>query len=234
MNGMLNIQVLIIEDDVKIAEINRRFVEKVPGYEVVGIAADEFQAKELLRIIHPDLVLLDVYFPDMNGIDLLMFIQKEHPKTDVIMITASRELDTVSKVIRSGVFDFIIKPIVFERFESTLLNYREYLNKMLMLSKEDKQRVSQEDVDLLLHGVNSKVQREPFLPKGIDKLTLQKVNIALNDRQKGITAEEVGRIIGASRSTARRYLEFMVSSGEIVADISYGAVGRPERVYYKT
>jgi len=48
---------------------------------------------------------------------------------------------------------------------------------------------------------------------------------------KEVTAEELGKMIGASRSTARRYLEYLVSKGEAAADLSYGVVGRPERVY---
>jgi len=49
----------------------------------------------------------------------------------------------------------------------------------------------------------------------------------------GLTTEEVGRHIGISRTTVRRYLEYLVSIGQVSADISYGSVGRPERIYKK-
>ncbi|WP_144526394.1 response regulator, partial [Bacillus pumilus] len=55
------IEVLIVEDDTKIAEITTRFVEQVPGFKVVGIATDEMQAKSQLEILEPQLVLLDIY-----------------------------------------------------------------------------------------------------------------------------------------------------------------------------
>jgi response regulator of citrate/malate metabolism len=48
----------------------------------------------------------------------------------------------------------------------------------------------------------------------------------------GFSAEEVGELIGASRSTARRYLEYMTTTGEVYADVVYGSVGRPERHYF--
>ncbi|KHF26952.1 Transcriptional regulatory protein DcuR [Anoxybacillus sp. BCO1] len=56
------IRVLIVEDDKRIAEINRRFVERVPGYEVIGIATNEQEGKELITVLQPELILLDIYF----------------------------------------------------------------------------------------------------------------------------------------------------------------------------
>lgn len=221
---------LIIEDDTRIAEINRRFVEKVPGYNVIGIATDEGQAKEQLEVLRPELVLLDIFFPDMNGLDLLKFIHEHHPETDVIMITAAKEVDTVREAIRGGVFDFIVKPMVFERFQATLINYQEYRSKLDQL-KSDRIQINQEEIDQLIQGSGVKSQKESYLPKGIDKLTLEKVSAVIAEHADGLAAEAVGREIGASRSTARRYLEYLVSKGEAQADLSYGVVGRPERVY---
>jgi two-component system CitB family response regulator len=228
--GNQPIEVLIIEDDVKIAEINRRFVEKVSGYQVIGIATDEQQAKEHLEVFRPDLVLLDIYFPEVNGLDLLRFIQQHYRETDVIMITAAKELDAVRESIRGGAFDFIIKPLIFERFQTTLVNYQQFYNK-INKSKDESQRVDQEEVDQLMRGAGNKGVKDSYLPKGIDKLTLEKVSSVIGNVSKGLTADEVGKEIGASRSTARRYLEYLVSKGEMTADLSYGAVGRPERLY---
>lgn len=222
--------VLIIEDDPRIAEINRRFVEKVPGYQVIGIATDRQQAEEQLEVLRPDLVLLDIFFPDMNGLDLLRYMQEHHRDTDVIMITAAKEVDTVRDAIRGGVFDFIVKPMVFERFQKTLLHYQEYRSKLNRL-KTERGRIDQAEIDQLLPGHGAKPQNESYLPKGIDKLTLEKVSAVISQAATGLSAEEVARDIGASRSTARRYLEYLVAKGEAKADLSYGVVGRPERVY---
>ena len=76
------------------------------------------------------------------------------------------------------------------------------------------------------------LQPSTRLPKGIDKVTLDKVRL-LFDNQTQITADKAGELIGASRTTARRYLEHLISSGELQADLSYGTVGRPERTYMK-
>ncbi|MDQ0245184.1 two-component system CitB family response regulator [Bacillus fengqiuensis] len=224
------ISVLIIEDDHRIAEINRRFIEKVHGYEVVGVAMNEEEATEQLDILCPDLVLLDMYFPDMNGLDLLRYIKQQHHSTDVIMITAGKEVEAVREAIGQGIFDYIIKPVIFQRFEQTLSNYKSYREKVEKWINE-KESVNQEKVDELMLKNRKVEEKISYLPKGIDRLTLEKVSDVIQKRSDGLTADEVGKEIGASRSTARRYLEYLVSKGDVAADLSYGVVGRPERVY---
>jgi len=226
------ISVLIIEDDVRIAEINRRLVEKVPGYQVIGIATDAAEAKEQLSLLRPDLVLLDIFFPDMNGLIFLQSMQQDFRETDVIMITASREISSVKEALRSGVFDFIVKPLVFDRLKNSLDNYREFRNKLRKL-QSDNQNINQDEIDALIEGIRQKEQQNFFLPKGIDKITLQKVAGVMNEWEGGLTAERLAEKIGISRPTARRYLEYLVAKEQISADLSYGEVGRPERIYRK-
>ncbi|KAF0995252.1 response regulator [Geobacillus sp. TFV-3] len=223
------IRVLIIEDDRRIAEINRRFVEKVNGYEVVGIATNAEEARELTEVLQPDVLLLDVYFPDMNGLSFLKWVRERFSNIDIIMITAAREVDALRQALHRGVFDYIIKPIMFDRFVETLNRYKEYYDKMQQWVKE-KEWIDQEDVDELI-GRELTVRDQPVLPKGIHPLTLEKVLAVVKQCPEGITAEEVGRQIGTSRTTARRYLEYLVSIGQVTADIAYGSVGRPERIY---
>jgi two-component system CitB family response regulator len=228
---MLPIRVLIIEDDRRIAEINRRFVEKVNGYEVVGIATNAEEARELTEVLRPDMLLLDVYFPDMNGLSFLKWVRERFSDIDIIMITAAREVEALKQALHGGVFDYIIKPIMFDRFAETLNRYKEYYDKMQRWVKE-KEWIGQEEVDALM-GREVSVKEQPMLPKDIQPLTLEKVLAVVRQCAEGITAEEVGRQIGTSRTTARRYLEYLVSVGQVTADIAYGSVGRPERVYKK-
>ncbi|ULL19770.1 response regulator [Paenibacillus sp. H1-7] len=225
------VEVLIVEDDSRIAEINRRFIEKVEGFQVIGIATDEAQAKEQLDIFKPDLVLLDIYLPNANGLDILRFIRQQYKETDVIMITAAKEADPIREAVRGGAFDYIMKPLVFDRMQETLLRYLEFRREMTRLN--DRGSLNQSDVDRLLSGTMKKESgpEEPYLPKGIDKLTLVKVVQAISNAGDGLTADQIAKLIGVSRSTGRRYLEHLVSLGDVYADLSYGVVGRPERVY---
>lgn len=227
------IEVLIIEDDVKIAEINRRFIEKVDGFHVVGIATDDVQAKEQLDILRPNLVLLDVYFPGSNGLDMLSYIRQHFRDTDVIMITAAKEVEAIREAVRNGAFDYIMKPLIFNRLQETLLRYLDFHRELNRLNSNGS--INQSDVDRLLSGTGKKDSSSEisYLPKGIDKLTLIKIVQAISTAASGMTADQIAKEIGVSRSTGRRYLEHLVSSGEVFADLTYGVVGRPERVYRK-
>lgn len=229
--GNRDIEVLIVEDDLRIAEIQKRFIEQIEGFQTVGIAASYIEARTLIDILKPDLLLLDVYFPDMNGLDLLKETKQQTKQMDVIMITATKELDKVQEAISIGVFDYIIKPVVFDRFKQSLLRYHDYHANLVQLGKENI-HVTQQQVDKLLRKeMDSSGSDKTYLPKGIDPLTLVKVMEVLGKVNDGLTAEYIANEIGVSRTTARRYLEHLVADEKIEADLRYGTVGRPERVY---
>jgi len=224
------VEVLIVEDDSRIAEIHQRFIERIDGFSVIGIATNYQEAVDLFEIVKPQLVILDVYFPDMNGLDFLKWIKENSIMADVIMITASKEIDSVNQAINYGVFDFIIKPVIFDRFKKSLIRYANYSKKIKSLQSKSVY-ITQSDIDGLI-GKNITMIEEPSqYPKGIDKLTLEKVLISIKEEKNGMTAEHVSHEIGVSRTTARRYLEYLVSEGKVMADLAYGTIGRPERVY---
>jgi len=231
MEGTRAIEVLIVEDDLRVAEIQKRFLEQIEGFQTIGIAASYREAKTLIEILQPDLLLLDVYFPDMDGLDLLKETKQQPKQMDVIMVTATKELHKVQEAIRIGVFDYIIKPVVFERFKQSLLRYLDYHTKLVHLGKEHL-HVTQQQVDKLLRKESDGAGMDKrYLPKGIDPRTLEKVLEVLGKGESGQTAERIAKEIGVSRTTARRYLEHLVSGEKIEADLAYGTVGRPERVY---
>ena len=225
---MTPIRLLIVEDDNKIAEIQRRFVERMEDTELCGIAHTLADARDLVDVMEPDLILLDVYFPDGNGLDLLRELRAADSRSDVILITAAKEVETLRSALRGGVFDYILKPLVFERLEEAVNRYREHLRHLASL-----EQVAQREVDALLpRGSAEESTRagEERLPKGIDALTLNKIRDVVGVGGHW-SAEEVGQAMGASRTTARRYLEYLVGAGELTAEVTYGSVGRPERRY---
>lgn len=223
------VRVLIVEDDERISEIHRLFTEKVSGFEVVGIANSILDGKEMCDILDPDLILLDLYFPDGYGIDMLRQVRSQHQEVDFILITAAKEVAPLKDAIRGGVFDYIIKPVVFSRFKESLEKYLKYRSRI-----EEGDALEQKEVDRLLGTSSTSPTHKNDLPKGIDPLTLQKVRgIFDNIPVDGLSAEESAGAVGVSRTTARRYLEYLVSGGYLTADLVYRKVGRPERKYFR-
>ncbi|MEC1261527.1 response regulator [Bacillus swezeyi] len=229
---MKELQVFIVEDDIKNADIHQKLISKIEGFSVIGIAEHFQDAKDLLPAVKPDLVLLDIFLPDGSGMELLWLIRQKLRHTDVMMITAAKEVEYVEQAIRAGAVDYLIKPIMFSRLKETLLNYRSYRLKVNTLSSID-----QTDVDTLMakrrNLMKEKQMADADYPKGIDGLTLKKVAAVLHNGEntEGITAENLGRTIGVSRTTARRYLEFLAAEKYVKTELYYGTVGRPERRY---
>ncbi len=225
----MEIKVLIVEDDPKIAEIHRHFTEKVKPFSVCGIADTLADAEMMNELLQPDLILLDLHFPEGSGSEILWKIRNRQQATDFILITAAKELEPLQEAMRGGVFDYILKPVMFPRFKEALERFYDHCLRMTHDTT-----LNQLEVDRLLHPYKENGPGEPECPKGIDPLTLKKVRVVFaNPHPAGYSAEEVAAQIGASRTTARRYLEYLTASGELVAELVYGAVGRPERKYFR-
>ena len=107
--------------------------------------------------------------------------------------------------MRGGVLDYQLKPFIFSRLEEAINKYLS--QKQQFINRVD---IDQNMVDAMLHSTTApSVTR---LPKGIDSVTLEKVR-QLFSHKKQLTADQAGELIGASRTTARRYLEYLISSG---------------------
>lgn len=221
----LNTRVMVIEDDVKIAELHQRYLEQISGYEVIGIATTKMEALIQLEILQPELLLVDVYLPDGTGLEILQELRGKGIECDVILITAARDVETLQLAMRGGVVDYLLKPVIFPRLEAALTKYSEQKTRFDHVSDLD-----QSTVDKMMQNTPSASQAKQRLPKGIDGVTLNKIR-ALFSPVTSITADEAGERIGASRTTARRYLEYLIGTGELEADLNYGTVGRPERTY---
>ena len=85
------IQTLVVDDDFRVAELHCAYVERVKGFAVVAKAHTGAQALDAVERLRPDLVLLDIYLPDMSGLDVLQRLREDDRPVDVISITAARE-----------------------------------------------------------------------------------------------------------------------------------------------
>jgi len=119
------IEVMIIEDDPMVLDINIKFLKKVEGFALTKAASNLTEAKKFMANHKPDLILLDIYLPKENGIDFLKWLRAEEINVDVILITADKTINRVQEAFRYGARDYLIKPFTLERFEESLLRYKD-------------------------------------------------------------------------------------------------------------
>jgi response regulator of citrate/malate metabolism len=221
---MSSVRTLIVDDDFMVAEVHRGYTERVPGFEVVGVAHTGAEALASVERLQPELVVLDIYLPDMSGLAVLQELRRRQTPVDVIMVTADRDVASVRAAMQGGALHYIVKPFDFARFRETLEGYRRLLDRSSAL--ED---VQQSDVDRLYAAVRAAPAAE--LPKGLNRPTLELVLRYLGQRPDAASAQDVAQGTGLSRGTARRYLEFLETQGRTTMELRYGSAGRPEHRY---
>jgi response regulator of citrate/malate metabolism len=231
--GADDVRVLVVDDDFAVASVHQAYVEAVPGFSVVATASTGSQALEAAARLGPDLVLLDIYLPDMTGIEVLRALRAgDGPGPDVIAVTAAREVETVRDAMAGGVVTYLVKPFSLATFRERLETYAAHRADLLRRSSQPGAALDQRDVDRLLQ-VGHRTQTTPAtLPKGLSERTLALVAATLrSSRPENLSAAEVAERCGMARVSARRYLEHLENAGLAVVRPRYGGSGRPENGY---
>ncbi|EGQ26936.1 C4-dicarboxylate response regulator [Sporosarcina newyorkensis 2681] len=219
---MDKLTVYIIEDDPMVLEVNKGFLQRLDGFKLVGEAAEGKPAIEDIHKLQPDLILLDMYLPDMSGLELLRELRLENISSDVIMITAARDAVTIREALRFGAVDYLVKPFRFERFQEALQKFSKNYWKFNTIDK-----LKQEDIDLWI-GSAEKISA---LPKGLNEFTLEQIFVGLKNEEHPLTAEQLAQKVGMARVTVRKYLDYLSVNGKVHIELQYGNIGRPTRYY---
>ncbi len=219
---MTSISVFIVEDDPMVLEVNKGFLDKLTGFTLIGEATTGEEAYKKIVDLQPNLILLDMFLPDMTGMELFLKLRSERIPSDIIMITAARDAQTIQETIRMGAVDYLIKPFRFERFQKAL---QDYFRNIKNLPKNPS--LKQEDVDLWLGRQEESIQ----LPKGLNEITMKQITEALLENHAPITSEQLAQNVGMARVTVRKYLDFLANKGKVHIDLKYGTVGRPTNYY---
>ncbi len=168
---MTQIRALIVDDDFMVAKVHQAYTERVPGFDVVGVVHSGAQAVGEATRLQPDLIVLDIYLPDMSGLQVLQKLRSHNVDVDVIMVTAARDVASVQAAMAGGALQYIVKPFDFARFSATLQTYRRFFLKRSALVEVE---VDQEDVDQLYATVGA-VPDVGNLPKGLDRAALSRI-----------------------------------------------------------
>lgn len=214
--------VVIVEDDPMITELNRRYAEKDGRFTVAQTFSQPRRALDWLRHNAADLVILDFYMPQMNGLEFLRAVRAAGVESDVIMITAANDAATVEALTRLGVVDYLVKPFAYERFCRALDAFCRRRSAM-------RGSLDQNALDNLFHAAPPS---PAALPKGMQAQTQEKVLACMrDDPAHAYTCEEIAAASRLSVVTVRRYMGYLAQQGQVTGDMNYGTGGRPCLVY---
>jgi two-component system, CitB family, response regulator len=177
----------------------------------------------MLGNLRPHLALLDIALPESEGLLLLRRLRASGRALEVIVATASTEAEVVRAAVRLGVVDYVVKPFHPDRLRQSLGRFR-WRNAAAPAGA----RLAQHDIDEL-----TAASRHPhrWLPRDLDPGRLEEVRSVLASAPRRLTAQEVGRATCVARTTARRYLEYLVTIDQASVEAAPAGPGRPRKLY---
>lgn len=141
---------VLIADDIQETRRNTRLMlATIDDVEVVAIAANGLQALQLAKEQHPDIVLLDINMPEMDGLSAYREIHKVLPGTGCIIISAEKDSTTLRNAISVGVQEYLIKPFTVEELEDAIGRVRILVEQYRIKLAQDTQVRKQREAYLL-------------------------------------------------------------------------------------
>lgn len=219
------IQTVIVEDDPMVAQINSQYLTRLGGFHVEAVFQDGTEALDYLRRRPVDLVILDVHMPRMDGGEVLRRMRAKNILTPVIIVTAVTDTKVVGEALGLGIIDYLIKPYSYARFQEAV---GKYLSKMDLMKSNA--TVDQSMVDRILSGESQPIYEG--LSKGLNRSTLDTIYGYLQRRPgEQHTCESISAESGLSKVTVRRYLNYLIETGDVLSSIDYETGGRPRLLY---
>ena len=220
------IRTVVVDDDYRVAQLHAASVERVQGFTCVGVAHSAAEARESITKLKPDLLLLDLYLPDEDGLTLMSSlgaVEKRAP--DCIVVTAARDVESVRTAMHLGAIYYLVKPFGFAQLRDQLQAYRRWRDVVDLGGQADQDRVDK--LYSLLRApstlASSRLGLSPTMAKVLD---------SVRGSSAPVGASEVAAQLGVSRATAQRHLAELLKRGLIELDLAYGSAGRPENRYH--
>ena len=211
------IRIVVVDDHTLFRRGITALLARVPGFEVVGEAADGFDGIKAVVAHRPDVVLLDLHMPGISGIDAMHAILKEAPGTHVVMLTVSEEADDLMLALRAGALGYLLKNI-----ESDFL--------------VDSVRRAADGESVMSPEMTAKLMREVRAgasPAAQPALSPREREI-LQHVAKGVSNKEIARSLGLAESTVKIHVQHILRKLELssrvqaaVWAIEHGIAARP-------
>ncbi len=122
---MKNLRVLLVDDEIMIREgFKRLFDWEAHDCEVVGEAADGMEALTQIDTLHPDIVIMDINIPIMNGLKVIQLSRMKHPNTAFVIVSGYDDFSYCREALRLQITDYILKPVNYEEFGTCIDNLK--------------------------------------------------------------------------------------------------------------
>lgn len=187
-----NIRVLIVDDHDVVREGLRGFLRTAEDFEIVGEASNGRQAVDVCGVLRPDVVLMDLKMPIMDGVEATAKIRQLYPDVQVVILTSFDEDDLVERGLRAGAIGYLIKSA---NIHETIASIRAAYNGKSMLSPEAAQALIQSRIKPSRASYHLKEREEEVLALMID----------------GLTNEQIAQKLGLSRSTIKFHVSAILS-----------------------
>jgi response regulator of citrate/malate metabolism len=202
-----------------VARLQSRYVREQPGFELVCVTSVPGRALAAVRTLQPQLVLVEAGAAG-GGLALLADIRASGVPVEVI-VTGDSHPETVRAALRLGAIDYLVKPFEPERLRRSLAAFRRR-----MAVDAATGPLTQDEIDCLVRRDGGR-----WLPRDLDEQRLEEVRAALRLHGGPLTADELAEALGVARTTAWRYLEYLVTVGDASVELLPADYGRPPKAY---
>jgi NarL family two-component system response regulator LiaR len=184
------IRVLIADDHAVVREGLRALIDTEPGMELAGEAADGAEAVQKMRSLRPDVILLDLVMPRMDGIEAIGQIKEEDPDARILVLTSFAEDEKVFSAVKAGALGYLLKD---SSPQELLRAIRE------VYRGEPSMQPS------IAHKVMRELQRSSNLPPTGEPLTERELEV-LQFIAQGLTNQEIADRLFVSERTVRAHV----------------------------
>jgi two-component system response regulator YesN len=155
---------IVIVDDEKLERMAiKKMLDSETNFEVIGEAANGRLAIELVETVQPDVMLMDIKMPGINGLEAIQLIQQKKPNIRFIIVSAFDTFEYAKEAMKYGVKEYILKPSKKEEVITALLTiYKELQQEKRKLAEQDKIKKSMERVRSIVEGLQETSKAECF------------------------------------------------------------------------
>ena len=185
-----SIRILITDDHAVVREGLRTLIGTEPGMEVVGEAADGVEAVQKACDLRPDVILLDMVMPHMDGLEAIKEIKRECPEAHILVLTSFSDDEKVFPAIKSGALGYLLKNTTPERLLNAIRDVH-----------QGKPSMSSDIANKLMH----ELQRSSDLPPTKEPLTEREMDV-LRLVAQGLTNQEIAERLVIGEGTVRTHV----------------------------